>query len=459
MKKVLILIGKSICVMMPVIIICIFARTHFLSFADEEAPYYIWNKSMCTQPQRHEYDVLILGDSGSNAAYVPELLSDKTLNLALGGTTPVENYYFLKEYLEHNESPRTVYMSFHDVNLVSESCFWRRTMYTHRFSLDELGEIMARAEYYNEASILTSSYKTDFLSYELYLPNKYITSMMNASINGRKQENNYAWQLVDLHRGRYISLSSAVNLDITSMVISDFNVAPLLDEYYRKIIELCEANGITVRVLKIPYHDNISFTEEYESQFYSYYNALIDEYPNLTVDWIKESPGYLFYLDYVHMNNNGARVFSQKIKSLHPEDFEQEISDEQMTIIDHNIQIETTLKEIFGWIAGREYTAVLYDGTGNLEEIYRNELQGGLDIFYTGYDNIYFISGTNTGFLPYGLEEIDGVWKVKSTSGEIFDWNPVILDGISICVMNDRFSTPVSIQHYSRINPGFSLGG
>lgn len=458
MKNILILIGKCICVMTPVIMICIFARTNFLSFADEEAPYYVWNKSMCTGPQGQEYDVLILGDSGSNAAYAPELLSDKTLNLALGGTTPVENYYFLKEYLAYNEKPKTVYMSFHDVHFVTEDCFWRRTMYTHRFALDELREIMARAEYYYEPSIITDSYKTDFLSYELYLPNKYITSMMNAGFNGRKQGNDYAGQLAGLHRGRYISLSSAVNQNIAPMVISDFKIAPLFDEYYRKIIELCEASGITVRAVKIPYHDNINLTEEYEAQFYSYYDELMDEYPKLTVDWIKDSPGYYYYLDYAHMNNNGARIFSQKIKSLHPEDFEQGISDEQMAIIDHNIQIETALKEIFGWIAGQEYTAVMYDGTGNLEEIYRNELQGELDIFNTGYDNIYFISGTNTEFLPYDLEEMDGVWKVKSANGEAFDWAPTVLEGVSICIMNDRFRIPVSIQNYSRINQGFSLG-
>lgn len=114
---------KCICVIAPLIAVCIFARINLLCFADNEAPYYAWNKDICNTRQEKRYDVLVLGDSASNGAYVPEILSDSTLSLALGGTTAVENYYILKEYLANNEAPNVIYISFSDTHMMREDCF------------------------------------------------------------------------------------------------------------------------------------------------------------------------------------------------------------------------------------------------------------------------------------------------------------------------------------------------
>lgn len=459
MKKIIILVLKCICVMVPVIGICIFARVNILSYADQEAPYYIWNKKMCNESQEKYYSVLFLGDSGSNAAYAPEVLSDSAMSLALGGTTPVENYYVLKEYLDHNTSPQVVYLSFFDEHLKAEDCFYYRIMYTHRFGLTELSDIMKRAKYYNEPSIITDTYLKDFWSYELYLPNMYITSIMNGSFNQRKEYNRNAVDSVGLHQGRYISLSVAEDSESEPVTYSEFWVAPLFDEYYKKIIELCVDHDITVRIVKIPMEENVIFTKEYENQFYVYYNQLQAEYPDLTVDWIKKGYDRFYFTDLVHMNNRGSRMFSNMLKSLHPEDFMEEISDSQYKIFDDNIQRETSCSELFEWISGKEYTIILYDATGDLEQVYTDELQldTELDIVYTGCDNFYFVSGTNDKILHYDVEFGDGGYKIIGESGAIYDWNPLTHNGLGVCVMNDRSGSQICTKNFKRAEQGFNL--
>ena len=54
--------------------------------------------------------VLIVGDSRTKAGMDPALLWEGSYNIALGGTTPIEGYYALKEYIETHadDLPQTV---------------------------------------------------------------------------------------------------------------------------------------------------------------------------------------------------------------------------------------------------------------------------------------------------------------------------------------------------------------
>ena len=108
--------------MIPMIATCLYARSNLMAFGDNELPYYLWNKDFCSTPHDSQYDVIILGDSVANSAYMPEILSDHTVNLSIGGTTPMEAYYILKEWLHHNKAPKTVYMSFMDFHLQHSVC-------------------------------------------------------------------------------------------------------------------------------------------------------------------------------------------------------------------------------------------------------------------------------------------------------------------------------------------------
>lgn len=452
MKNKIRLMIKCICVIASLIAVCIFARINLLCFADNEAPYYAWNKDICNTRQEKRYDVLVLGDSASNGAYVPEILSDSTLSLALGGTTAVENYYILKEYLANNEAPNVIYISFSDTHMMREDCFYNRQLYTHRYRLDELTEIISRAKYYEEPSIITDTYLTDFISYEFYFPNKYITSMMNGGFNQRKNGNDNALKSIELHKGRYISLNNTVNESQKPVVFDSFKVAPLFDEYYRRIISLCSENNMKLRVIKTTMDENVEFTDKYEAEFWNYYSQLLSEYDNLTVDWLKETEGHFYFRDNVHMNNRGARLFSQKIKSMYPEDFEDEISDAQMEILDNDIQIESDFSELFNWIKGKEFTILFYDGTGVLQEIYDSELKAdfGMDLIYSGCESIYYTSGTNLDRLGVRIDAVEKKYRITFDNGNDYEWQPDITKDLELCIINNRSGKQVCTKKFCK---------
>lgn len=375
MRDVCKLAAKGFCVLLPMVGICIYTWVCPLAFMDEEAPYYMWNKKTANTAQEKTYDTVILGDSVANAAYVPEILSDTTINLALGGTTPVESYYVLRDWLDNNQAPEVCYISFMDHHLYEEDCFWKRIMYSHRFKTGQVAEILKKAVQHNEDSIIHENFMMDFISYGLRLPNKYITSLMNAGFNQRYEENTAGLQLTELHRGRYIVRSLWEGTVPEGIVFSEFRVAPMFDEYYRKTIQLCLENRIQVRIVKLPLPEGEEFTEEYIREFNEYYGTLKNSFPGITVDWFPsyEKKGFC---DAAHMNSYGALQFSKEIRALYNDDFEDaELSPGQVNGINNYIMEENDIEQIMAWIAGNKYSLILNDASGNFENIYQERIK------------------------------------------------------------------------------------
>lgn len=367
MRSVLKLLGKCAAVMAPVLVLMCFFSRHTISFIDGEGPYYLWNRETVNGTQERYYDTVILGDSVANAAFMPEILSEGVINLSLGGTTPMENYYTMLNWLDRHDAPRCCYISFQDFHFAREDCFWSRTMYSHRYGLARDLQMIKAAAAYAEPSVLSELYMLDFLSYELWLPNKYITAFLNASFNQRSQSNGAGWDSIELHGGRYIAKSVKEYATGEDQVFKAFTVEPLFDAYYRKLIELCLENGVQVRLVRLPMPDNCVFTDAYTQMFSGYYDALLAEYPDVTFD---RFPLYekSCFTDGHHMNIYGALRFSTELKKLYPQDFgDAEMSARQALGIDEYISLENDMGHILDWIGGRDYTAIIYDGQGGLE--------------------------------------------------------------------------------------------
>ncbi len=375
MKQVGKLVFKCFCVLLPFFVLGLYMRQHPLTFLDNEAPHYIWNRQKTNTEQEKEYRVIILGDSVANAAYVPEILSQDTLNLALGGTTPVESYYILRDWLDHNPAPEVCYISFQDNHLLLENCFWSRTMYSHRFNVRQTLEMMQAAISHGESSVLTEHYWLDYISYTLYLPNKYITAFMNAGFNQRYTDNSASIQSDELHGGRYTARGTKEYADTTPLPFDQFHVNPLFDEYYYKIAGLCAENGIILRVVKLPLPDNRTFSDDYKKEFYEYYNNLQQQYPFVTVDWFSAYPRDRF-ADADHMNSHGALQFSTELKERYSEDFISSASDaERLPAIDDSIKAENKIEWILKWITGKDYTVLFYDKRGLFSSMYEEQLK------------------------------------------------------------------------------------
>lgn len=318
-----------------------------MAYMDQEAPFYIWNRDVCSRSSDKQTRVLILGDSVANAAYMPEMLSDDCLNLSLGGITPMETYYILKDYLQNHPAPESVYISFLDQHLQAEDCFWLRTMYSHRFTPSETKEMLLDAAKAKETTVAIDHAQLHWLSYELYLPNKYITSLRRARFFRRLEENRQSYDSSTLHYGRYISRGTQ-QWQGGKISFDTFYVAPLFDDYYKRLIELCEQNGIRTHLIKLPMPKSISFSAVYEQQLAEYYQTLKLQYPDVILDrW--NSYGKKYFSDEWHLNNQGALRFSLELKEKYPEDFDTRFSMEQLKGIDDYLIQEDDLSRLLTW--------------------------------------------------------------------------------------------------------------
>lgn len=373
-------------ILLPLVFLCLYTKLNLIAFVDGEGPYYLWNKETANTSHEETYDVIILGDSIANAGYMPALLSDSCLNLSLGGTTPIENYYTLQDWLDHNPAPKVCYISFADFHFLRSDCFWSRSIYTHRYRFPQELEILMTAYQYQEPSILTKNYATDFVEYALCLPDKYMTALVNAQFNQRYKGNLASKQIDELYGGRYIKRTVTEAAEATAAIkktaSGKFGMNPVFDYYYRKLIELCVENNIIPRIVKSPISNDAPFSDSYIESFWNYYAALEEEYPQITVDWIPYYDIQYFADGSGHLNFHGALKFSLEIKRLYPEDFgDSDLTLRQAAAISDAIKGENKLEEIMKWINGKNYTVMIYDKSNSFstffEEKTTNELEMG----------------------------------------------------------------------------------
>ena len=369
MNKIVLLVTKCALILLPVICVSVYAKYNLIAFGDQEYPNYVWNREFCTDKHDKTYDVVILGDSTANAAYMPEILSGSTINISLGGATPVENYYILKEWLENNNPPKTVYLSFMDNHFNYDYCFWTRTMYTHRFPAEVNWEIINNAKKFDERSIINGDYMISMLEYETYLPTRYITSMIRGKFFFRLKSNYTTIKNCYIFGGRYIAIGNHEWDTPKESEPGSFYVKPLFDYYFQELIRLCEANGSKVRIIRLPLPKTTRYNNDYWTEYNKYFNSLECEYNNVCY--------YLFsdyeindFADSQHMNSHGALRFSTEIKSLFPEDFTADFTDDQSEAIEFGIRNENSLDHLFLWVKDKPYSIKMY--TNGTEIIVNN---------------------------------------------------------------------------------------
>lgn len=441
MKKIFGLAVKGICVMMPMILIWGYTWINPLGFMTDGTPFDLWNKEKTNTKQEKYYEAVFLGDSTANAAYVPEILSDASINLSLGAITPMEAYYILQDWLDHNDAPKVCYISFLDYHMKDTLAFWSRTMYTHRFRLDQNLEMMkAILEYGEGTAIETENYVTDFIAYELRLPNKYITSLMNASFNQRYEENVEARRLSALHGGRYIARGTEEYKTSKTIKFNEFEVHPLFDRYYRRLIETCMENDIQVRLVKLPLPDNQKFTESYKEEFQAYYEELKEDYPDITVDWI---PTYKmeYFADRNHVNSHGALQFSKEMKARYPDDFTEELSSTQIEALNDSIADENKVEQIIEWASGKDYTILFQDASGEFASLYGELLKKdsySVKELELKQADVYCASGINDGNeKKIEVQEKKGKILVKLKDQDVEKWKKGNDDILKIMVIDN----------------------
>ncbi len=320
MSKLPKLIGKGLIILMPFFIVWAYLYFFPMNYIDNEVPFYIWNRDYCTTPHEEKPDVIIVGDSAMNSDFVPEEMGDKVMNLAMGGSSPAENYYVLQDYIRSNGAPKVVYMGFGDTHLQNSSAFYERTLYSRRFNFWQEKEMIDMTKENGDATINRPGARLDWLQYHFSFPAKYISVLIKADFIGRRAENYANYELVGKNHGRYIISNEPIG-DRADYEMKDFYVEPYLDVYFRKMIELCLENGVKVRIVRPPLCPTVTRAEEYLNSMYGYHEGLKEAYPEIEIDYNMEEREVDDFYDHWHLTEDGARKFSRDVAKLHPEDF------------------------------------------------------------------------------------------------------------------------------------------
>lgn len=311
------LLCKSILVMLPLFVLQFYLRSCQLAYSDDEVPYYDWVKKL----KGNDFDVVVIGDSTCNAAYLPNILGENVINIALGGMTPVENFHLFQKYVRKNSKPKVCYISYADMHMLSIDNFYTRTLYSHILTFPQQAEIFRQAHQFDEKQILVDGWLKKWLSIYLYFPEEYQPALMASSFAERLDHNRHLYHNAEIHLGSYISRENGENLAMEPYTKDAFAVSDMCAFYYDRLIGLCQKEGITVRLIKLPVSPPVTHSQKYEDEFYQFYESLKEKYPEITLDCFQNGFDQHDFFDLHHMNLVGAAKFSRMLRECYPQDF------------------------------------------------------------------------------------------------------------------------------------------
>ena len=361
----------------PLWLFPIYCHTHLLSIVGSDYVGALWNKEFTQNNQGKYYSTLILGDSTANAAYMPEVLSDSAVNLALAGSSTIEGYYTLEDYLENNKAPKDIFISYMDYHLEEDDFTWDVSNFVHKFTKEQNEEIYRMIKKYGNQSVeeLTTDgdYDRTVAMYSIYSPTIYSYSAFKSLGSLRNEENEAAMEDIKTRLGRYSSITNREYEPEGIMGYSKFKVGKLQEKYYIKILDLCEENDIDVHLIKLPLCIDAGFIDDYEDEVADYYDELLEDYDNADFYWFHTTYEHEFFCDSYHMNNHGAFRFSRELKEQYPDIFDEDYEDmsvQRMNAFDADIADENIMAELTKKVGDKPYSIIIVDTTNNLTDLY-----------------------------------------------------------------------------------------
>lgn len=314
------IICKLIALILPFFILlplyCSLFQSCYLD--DEYAMYQQQKDCVSGKIDMDKVRVLVLGDSRTKAGFKPTLLWEETYNIALGGATPIEGYYSLKEYLSNHESPETVVIAYAPMHYMDVDTLWTRSVYFHTLDKEDFRDLAKRAEQFEDTeSILIENYETEYLMYQLYLPNKYATALKKSLFVMRRKKTEQKYDMMVGMKG-YTTYgteeqSGGINGEAK---VSDFSESDIITWYLGEIFRLCEKNEIQVVLEQTPMNETsyAILTPEFKEHYRGYMYGLAQQYPEVLI-----YPDFYCYPndcfgDADHLNSHGVEVFDEFLK-------------------------------------------------------------------------------------------------------------------------------------------------
>ncbi|MCT7593187.1 hypothetical protein [Aliarcobacter butzleri] len=232
------------------------------------------------------YNFITLGDSRTKAGFKPNLFNFKndvfeinSINLSLGGSTPIEGYYTLYNYLLKNEKPQYLLLSYGPIHLMEQDCFWTRNVRFDFLEYNQLRDIINLSEII-EVDNKTIGNKEKIIDYKINT-SKYFIEFSKGIYNQNWILNKEISDYLQTTNGQFLfgknNYSSELNRETTK---KNFVPAKILDYYFEKLLKLSKDNNIKVYYYTMPFNESsfYSINKDFKIQYDNYINSLSSKY-------------------------------------------------------------------------------------------------------------------------------------------------------------------------------------
>lgn len=264
-------------------------------------------------------DALVLGDSRAKAGLVPEELGQRGFSLTVGGATPIELRWLLREYLENNPAPRRLIISLAPEHLVHAEVFWERTVKFGLLSSDEIDAVLAKQEALGD-DVLNASLAADWESklYRWRLAPIYYGEYLASLGFLRRGKNRAVLAQLERDHGRYhFGTAAAAILPSKEAEWSGFTPSRLLVQEFDALLEDVATLPCEVSFVLAPISERTSeeLDPRYTADLTEFLRERAQRFPSIAIDL--EAPVYPdeAFGDPGHLKAEGARAFSCAIGS------------------------------------------------------------------------------------------------------------------------------------------------
>jgi len=219
------------------------------------------------------YKVVVLGDSRSEAGFIPNNIDIPSINLSMSGATPIEGYYVLKRYLKHNSIEKLI-LSYGPFHLASQDAYWEMTVKFQLFKEAEYIEVEQKSEELEEDKKTLGIQRT-YSDYDN--PFKYAKDFISGIRLLRFMKYNKLIKEITETRGHVYQgkneFSNGLNQEANQLT---FRPSPLIDYYLRELVELAQKNKIKIYYFTMPFNRSsfAATSDAYKKEYTQYLGSL-----------------------------------------------------------------------------------------------------------------------------------------------------------------------------------------
>ncbi|MCR5473701.1 MAG: hypothetical protein K6F28_00705 [Lachnospiraceae bacterium] len=314
-------LAKCILASIPAIALIAYTLLCPFCYMDEEYPAWTYTKHVAEGKEcaGEDFDTVILGDSVAMSSIMPALMDGSCVNLAVGGATSIEMYYYMEEYLKNHQAPQTALILFGPFHYWHIDNYETRTLYFKAVPFSKLSELYENARLCGASSVWRKGAVTGEISARCGLPNKYLPAITAARFTGRYDINKAAYRdlQASLGWGSFGEQNECYDESYETSY-EDMEIdgdARLITLYMQKLLRLCADEGIHVKLLQPAVNtatfDNLN--EHYYGSYRNYIKQISTVCPGMEYETDLRSYDGKYFSDTSHLNRAGAEKYTKEI--------------------------------------------------------------------------------------------------------------------------------------------------